>query len=157
VTRGWDSACSTGQDIHDRRGSDARTRYRREHRNLSVIYATFFEPLPYRDADRLVMVWSQQRGERIPASPADFVEWKRQATAFEDVNAWSWSTAAVAMTETVEQLQVGPATPGFLGMFGYGHPLTLGRDFLESEGTSGNDQVVILTYRYGANVSPIQT
>jgi len=114
---------------------------------FSVIYATFFEPLPYRDADRLVMVWSQQRGGRIPASPAEFVEWKRQATAFEDVNAWSWWTAAVAMTDAVEQLQIGPATPGFLSMLGYGHPLTLGRDFLESEGTPGNDQVVIITHR----------
>ncbi len=115
---------------------------------FSVIYATFFEPLPYRDADRLVMVWSQQRGERIPASPAEFVEWKRHATAFEDVNAWTWWTAAVGMTDAVEQAQIAPATPGFLVMLGYGHPLTLGRDFLESEGTPGNDKVVILSHRF---------
>ena len=37
---------------------------------FSVIYPTYFEPLPYRDADRLVMVWSRIRGnERIPVSP----------------------------------------------------------------------------------------
>ena len=114
---------------------------------FSVIYATFFEPLPYRDADRLVMVWSQQRGERIPASPAELVEWKRQATAFEDLNAWSWWIAAVTTDEVVEQLQIAPATPGFLPMLGYGHPLALGRDFLASEGTPGNDQVVIISSR----------
>ena len=28
----------------------------------SVVHATFFEPLPYRDAERLVMVWSQHPG-----------------------------------------------------------------------------------------------
>ena len=114
---------------------------------FSVIYATFVEPLPYRDADRLVMVWSQQRGERIAASPAEFVEWKRQATAFEDLNAWSWWIAAVTTDEVVEQLQIAPATPGFLPMLGYGHPLALGRDFLASEGTPGNDQVVIISSR----------
>ncbi|MFL6280919.1 MAG: ABC transporter permease, partial [Vicinamibacterales bacterium] len=114
---------------------------------FSVIYATFFEPLPYRDANRLVMVWSQQRGERIPASPAEFVAWKRQATGFEDLNAWSWWHAAVSIGDAAEQLQIAPATPGYLAMVGYGHPLTLGRDFLESEGTPGHDQVVILSHR----------
>src|SRR5262245_32085751 len=114
---------------------------------FSVVYATFFEPLPYRDADRLVMVWSQQQGERIPASPAELVEWKRQATSFEDLNAWTWWTAAVAIADAVEQLQIAPATPGFLSMLGYGQPLALGRNFLPSEGTPGNDQVVIITHR----------
>ncbi len=29
---------------------------------FSVVHATFFAPLPYREADRLAMVWSQARG-----------------------------------------------------------------------------------------------
>ena len=32
-------------------------------------------------------------------------------------------------------------------MLGYGHPLALGRDFLEPEGTPGHDNVVILGHR----------
>jgi hypothetical protein len=32
-------------------------------------------------------------------------------------------------------------------MLGYGHPLALGRDFLEEEGTVGKDQVAILSHR----------
>ena len=55
---------------------------------FSVVYGTFFAPLPYRQADRLVMVWEQQRGERRSASPGNYVEWKRRATAFSDINAW---------------------------------------------------------------------
>jgi len=47
---------------------------------FSVIYATFFEALPYRDADRLVMVWSQRDADRYSVSPGEFVEWKRQAS-----------------------------------------------------------------------------
>ncbi len=114
---------------------------------FSVIYGTFFEPLPYRDADRLVMVWSQQQGERIPASPPEFVEWKRQATGFEDLNAWTWWHAAVTIADLVEQVQIAPATPGFLSMLGYGQPLALGRNFVASEGIPGNDHVVIITHR----------
>ena len=51
---------------------------------FSVVYGTFFAPLPYHDADALVMVWSRFRGERIPVSARDYVAWKREATAFSD-------------------------------------------------------------------------
>src|SRR5690349_5470872 len=54
---------------------------------FSVIYATYFAPLPYRDADRLVMVWSRVQGHRAGNAAGDFVEWTRQATAFEALNA----------------------------------------------------------------------
>src|SRR5207249_4218265 len=71
---------------------------------FSVVYATFFEPIPYRNADRLVMVWSQLRGERVPASAGEFMEWKRQATPFEDLNAWSWWLSGVSIRGSAEQL-----------------------------------------------------
>jgi putative ABC transport system permease protein len=112
-----------------------------------VIYATFLEPLPYRDADRLVMVWSRIQGNRESVSPGDFQEWKRQSDVFEDLQAWSWGESNLATNDRPEQVGVGPATYGFLPMLGYGHPLALGRDFLEEEGTVGNDQVLILTHR----------
>ena len=93
------------------------------------------------------MVWSQARGERVPASAAEFVEWKSHGTPFEDLNAWSWWLTGVSIRGTAEQLQVAPATPGYLPMLGYGHPLVLGRDFVQQEGTPGNGQVVIITHR----------
>ena len=31
---------------------------------FSAVYGLFFAPLPYREADRLVMVWQQQNGDR---------------------------------------------------------------------------------------------
>ena len=38
------------------------------------------------------------------------------------------------------------AVSSFLPMLGFGHPLAIGRDFLEAEGTLGREQVVILRY-----------
>jgi len=114
---------------------------------FSVIYATFFEPLPYRDADRLVMVWSRVSGYRNSVAAGTFVEWKRQATVFEDLNAWGGRSVNISTGERPEQIQAGLATPGFLSMLGYGHPLALGRNFLEEEATPGRDRVVILTHR----------
>jgi putative ABC transport system permease protein len=55
---------------------------------FGVVYGTFFAPLPYRQADRLVMVWEQQRGERRSVSPGNYIEWKLRETAFTDINAW---------------------------------------------------------------------
>ena len=46
-----------------------------------------------------------------------------------------------------ENLLAALATPGFLSMLGYGHPLALGRSFTEDEGIVGRDRVVVLTYR----------
>ncbi len=114
---------------------------------FSVIYPTYFEPLPYRDADRLVMVWSRLQGERIPVSPADFRDWKRQATVFEDLNAWNGVEVNLATGDRPELVLAGFATPGFLTMFGYGQPLALGRNFLEEEGTPGRDQGAIVSHR----------
>jgi putative ABC transport system permease protein len=114
---------------------------------FSVVYGLFFAPLPYRQADRLVMVWEQERGQRRWPSPAAYVAWKRQATAFADINAWGGGRVNLATADRPEAVIAGRATPGFLGMLGYGHPLALGRSFVEQEGVVGNDKVVILTYR----------
>src|SRR5260221_4692237 len=114
---------------------------------FSVIYATYLAPLPYRDADRLVMVWSHFEGERNGVSPADFLDWKRQATAFEDLNAWNGREVNLSVDERPERILAGPATPGFLSMLGYGHPLALGRTFVPEEGTAGGGREVILSHR----------
>ena len=113
---------------------------------FSVVYGLFFAPLPYRQPDRLVMVWEQERGRRN-VSPKNFVAWKRQATAFADINAWGGGGVNLATDDRPENVIAGRATPGFLAMLGYGHPLALGRTFREEEGVVGQDKVVILMYR----------
>jgi len=114
---------------------------------FSVIYATWLAPLPYRDAERLVMVWSHFEGRRESVSQADFIDWKRRATVFEDLNAWNGRDVNLSVEGRPERILAGPATPGFLAMLGYGHPLALGRSFVEEEGTPGRDHAVVLTHR----------
>src|SRR5687768_4618227 len=103
---------------------------------FSVIYPTYFEPLPYHDAERLAMVWSQRNGDRIPVSPSDYRDWKRAANAFEGLNAWYGGEVNLAAGgERPELLTVNYATPGFLAMLGYGQPVVVGRNFVEDEAT----------------------
>jgi putative ABC transport system permease protein len=114
---------------------------------LSVVYGLFFAPLPYKQPDRLVMVWEYVSGYRAGASPKSYTAWKRQATVFADLNAWTGRSVNLATADRPESVAAGVATPGFLAMLGYGHPLALGRSFREDEGVVGRDRVVILTYR----------
>ena len=104
---------------------------------FSVVYGLFLAPLPYYKADRLVMVWEYQQGERAGASPKSFTEWKRQATPFADINAWGGGPVNLATADQPENVVAGRATPGFLTMLGYGLPVALGRTFTEDEGILG--------------------
>ena len=56
---------------------------------FTVAYATLLAPLPYPQPDQLVNVWSKLQGHRNWVSAGDFTDWKRQSTAFEDLNAWA--------------------------------------------------------------------
>jgi putative ABC transport system permease protein len=123
---------------------------------FSVIYATYLAPLPLRDPNRLVMIWTQTPGGRSSTAPADFLEWQRQTTAFEGLTAWTGRGVNLATNERPEFVPVGMTTPSLLRMMGYGYPLTLGRDFADDETTLGRNRVVLLSHRlwrerFGAN------
>jgi putative ABC transport system permease protein len=52
---------------------------------FTVVNAFLLRPLPYGDADALVMVDSQQRGQSIGVSFLDYEDWRRQNSVFSDV------------------------------------------------------------------------
>ena len=116
---------------------------------FSVVYATLLAPLPYRQPDRIVMVWSKVGGNRNVTSAGDFLEWKRQNTVFESIAAWTGGQMSLSVEGQPEQVQAEPSTPGFLHVLG--QPLLFGRDFLPEEGVVGKDHEVILTYRLWKN------
>jgi len=110
----------------------------------SILYATFLEPMPYPNPEQLVMVWSKVNGARNPVSAADFLDWKRQNTVFQDLHAWDDGTFNLSATERPEHVSGQLTTPGWYKMQGF-HFL-LGRDFLPEEGEPGKDRVVILAH-----------
>jgi len=52
---------------------------------FSVVYATLLAPLPYRQPDRIVIVWSKIKGDRNGVSAGDYLDWKRGSTSFESM------------------------------------------------------------------------
>ena len=112
---------------------------------FSVIYATLLAPMPYPNPDQLVMVWSKVQGGNNVVSAGDYLDWKSQNKAFQDINAWSGANFNLATAAEPEQVNGQRTTPGFYKMMGV--PFLLGRDFLPAEGEPGKDHVVIFTYR----------
>jgi predicted permease len=114
---------------------------------FSVVYGTLLEPLPYRDADRLVMLWSKpEPNSRNSTAAGDFLVWRAQSTVFEGLHAWTGRGHALAVgSSPPEQIDAAAVTPGWIQNFGL--ILQLGRDFLPEEGQPGQDDKVILSHK----------
>src|SRR5215471_5978142 len=56
---------------------------------FSVVNAVLIRAFPYRDADRLVIVWETIRGELNTVSPANFFDWQEQNRVFEGMAAYA--------------------------------------------------------------------
>ncbi|MGA8532053.1 MAG: ABC transporter permease [Acidobacteriaceae bacterium] len=112
---------------------------------FTVDYETLLAPLPYPQPNQLVMVWSKIQTYRNGVSAGDYLDWKRQATVFQDLNAWTGASFNVSTKEQPEYIEATQTTVGWLRM--EGDPLLLGRYFLPEEGVAGRDHVVILTHK----------
>ena len=110
---------------------------------FSLLYSILLAPLPYPHADRLMMIWSHQKGERTGTSPADYQDWKKQATAFETIGGFSGRGFVVSTPEWTEQMQASTASTGFFDEL-FGAKMVSGRHFLPEDMVPGNDHVVIL-------------
>jgi putative ABC transport system permease protein len=126
---------------------------------FSVVSAVLLKPLPYNAPDRLVSIW-----ENVPehgqwrVAPANFFDWKKQNTVFEDVAAFGGSAMTLTGDGDPEQLAGTAVTAGYFEVVGV-QPM-LGRAFLPEEYQPGKDQVVILGYglwqrRYGGDQNVI--
>src|SRR4051812_279339 len=110
---------------------------------FSVVNAVILRPLPYRDPERLMSLWENvpERG-RWRVSPANFFDWKKQNTTFEDMAAFGSSTLTLTGGGEPEQLLGTRASNGYFSVVGVA-PI-LGRAFLTEEYEAGNNHVVIL-------------
>ena len=124
---------------------------------FSVVNAVLLNPLPYREPDRLVSLW-----ENVPThgrwrvAPANFLDWKKQNTVFQDVAAFSSSSMTLTGDGEPEQLAGTRVSSGYFAVVGV-DPV-LGRAFVPEEHELGKGQVVILGHafwqrRYGGDRS----
>jgi putative ABC transport system permease protein len=113
---------------------------------FSVVWATLLAPLPYPDADQIVVVWLKAKGERGPSSSDDYLAYKNQSRSFQRLDYSPWVQLHLTSSDRTEDIVGGMSAPGFYAM-NLRTKMALGRDFLPEEGEPGKDHVAIITHR----------
>jgi len=131
---------------------------------FSFINNTLLKPLPFPDADRIVLVFdSFGRGpdDWTIVSAPDFWDFEKRARSFERIAIFDsagrgYNLSASGNARDAEQVSGLRVSSGFFDVLGV-KPI-LGRTFLKEEETLGKDHEVVLSYglwqrRYGADPS----
>ena len=114
---------------------------------FSVVNSVLLRPLSFREPDRLVGLWQTNtalNAERESVSPANFLDWREAATAFEDIVAMSyWSFDYTGKGEP-ESFSGELVTQDFFHLLGIAPQW--GRAFLAEEYQPGHEHVVVLSH-----------
>jgi predicted permease len=132
---------------------------------FTVMRSVLLRPLPFRDPDRLVMIYEHSRDPEsnaqgfnyTPVAPADYLDWRAQTHGFEDIAAWYYFPPNLTGEhgELPEVVQAGGGSWNLFPLLGVN--AALGRTFTESEDRPDGD-VVLLTWslferRFGGDTS----
>ncbi|HEX8880976.1 MAG TPA: ABC transporter permease [Candidatus Acidoferrum sp.] len=108
---------------------------------FSAVDSILLRPLPYRSADRLVVILNHGRG---PIAPANYVDWKAQSKSFDSMGAAEYWTPDLTGVDRPSKLWALHITPDILPMLGI--PPMLGRSFIKEEEQVGQEYEVVLSY-----------
>ena len=112
---------------------------------FSVVQGVVLAPLPYREPDRVVMVWLNNLHLKsiTDLSYADFVDWQRGARSFEKMAAYAWRGFDLSSPGTPEHLQGREISANFFATLGV--ELAQGREFSAAEDRNGGAPAVIIS------------
>jgi putative ABC transport system permease protein len=119
---------------------------------FSVVDAVLLRKLPFRDPDRLVMVWEKNPtlgaviGERIPTAYVNFQEWVRQQHVFDGIAGFEDVSLNRTGTGEPERIAGARVSPNFFRMLGVRPEVGSGFDFVQND--ASQDHVAILGYAY---------
>jgi putative ABC transport system permease protein len=124
---------------------------------FSVVDALLLQPLPYHNANQLVIVWESNAGletDRNTVSPPNFLDWRAQNHVFDAMAYFGDGRANLTGGGTPQEVIVEYTSTNFFDVWGV-KPM-LGRGFAADNGKAGNDSVVVLSYglwknRFAAN------
>lgn len=123
---------------------------------FAIVDGVLLEPLPYRNADRLVALWERNpRGnERNVVSPANFLTWREELASFDAVASIIESSTAMLGEGEPERIGFVQAAPAYFEAVGA--EALAGRLFTEADDAAGADPVIVLSEgfwrrRYGSD------
>jgi predicted permease len=124
---------------------------------FTVVDSVLLRPLPYKDPDRLVvtLIGPEASG---PISPADYLDFKREAQSFTGLSAAQAGGMTLSEGDRPERVRGLQLSADLLDVLGV--PPLLGRTFITGEDQPGRDQVVVMSHalwqrRFGADPSVV--
>jgi putative ABC transport system permease protein len=128
---------------------------------FSIVNTVLLRPLPYKDSDRLVMIWEsnpklQLGTDYIAASAGEFIDWRDQNRSFESIAAMNGVTLNLTGTGEPERISGVRVSANLFHLMGV-EP-KLGRSFLPEEDSPGSGRVAIIGHglwkrRFGSDPS----
>jgi putative ABC transport system permease protein len=119
---------------------------------FSVVNTVLLKPLPFRDPQRLALVWqthpfAKKLGiDQLPTSPADFNDWRRAADSFAQMSAMAGGNWNMTGGDEPERVGGARVSTNLLSLLGT-KPM-IGRDFAPDEEMWGKNHVALLSYGY---------
>ncbi|MBV9265173.1 MAG: ABC transporter permease [Acidobacteriaceae bacterium] len=126
---------------------------------FSTIWGVMLQPLPYPEANRMMVVWSKINGERNGIPTDDYLEYVQHSHL---LTTWAFSAFTERHMTTPgdpEPINGGLNTPGLtayafasqpLGHWAATHvviaPIEMGRDYTPNDGKPGSDRVTIINH-----------
>ena len=114
---------------------------------FSVTDHVLVRPLPFREPDRLVKLWQDQRARgysRMELSPANYRDWKREGTSFESMAVWANISANLSGDGEPERLDGTAVSSELFPLLGL-RPL-IGRLFTQADDSPDAPATVILSH-----------
>jgi putative ABC transport system permease protein len=112
---------------------------------FSVVNAVLLRAFPYRDADRLVVLWEKnQQNEQNVISPANFFDWQEQNSVFEDMAAFTDTRNSLAGDNNPEEIPGQVATANLFSVLGA--DAMLGRTFSPEDSKPGQNNVLVISF-----------
>jgi putative ABC transport system permease protein len=114
---------------------------------FSLVNAVLLKPLPYREPERLVMLWEDATRIGFPQNtpaPANYVDWKAQTKSFEGMAATMYASFNLTGFGEPQKVDGNAVTADLFPVLGV-RP-ALGRGFTAEEEKPGSDKVVVLSH-----------
>jgi putative ABC transport system permease protein len=123
---------------------------------FTVVNSVLLTPIPYLDADRLVLLWEAKDPARQATNvvnPGNYLDWKDRARSFTDLAAFTW-TGIIFTGNVPEMVQGRAVTPNFFDVLGVAP--ARGRTFTPEEAQPGGPRVIVISdglwrRRFGAD------
>jgi len=127
---------------------------------FSVVNGLLLRPLPYPEPEQIVHVWHTPPQQSFPGldkfsvSPANYLDWKAQSTAFEQMAVYTYLGLSLSTNNDPLPLTAAAVSSDFFSVLRSN--ATQGRTFIPDEERVGRDQVVVIGHglwqrAFGAN------